>query len=51
MIDRITNNTLAAGTINLPIYSTRYISYSDGHYKKKRNTLNGHRSKVIWFTG
>ena len=52
LIDRITNNTLAAGMISLPIYSTRHISYSENTItRKKRNTLNGHRSKVIWFTG
>ncbi len=52
LIDKITNNTLAAGMLESIIKVSKNVFYSDSKItQKKRNILNGHKSKVIWFTG
>ncbi|MAQ91898.1 MAG: adenylyl-sulfate kinase [Rhodopirellula sp.] len=52
LIDKITNNTLAAGMLENIIKVSKNVFYSDSKItQKRRNILNGHKSKVIWFTG
>ena len=51
-IDRITNKTLAVGMINFALRRSHNIfTQKLDINKKSRQTLNGHKSKVIWFTG
>ena len=52
IIDRITYETLGAGMINFSMRRSDNIFQSDHVISKtKRNLLNGHKSKVLWFTG
>ena len=51
LIDRITNNTIAAGMVKKPVEKSSNIFLSKSISKKSRNYQIGHKSKVIWFTG
>jgi len=52
MIDRITNQTIAVGMIKFALRRSQNIFNQKLDINKKdRQTLNGHKSKVIWFTG
>lgn len=52
LIDKITNQTAAAGTIDFALRRASNIhKHSLEIDKQARNRLSGHLSKVIWFTG
>lgn len=52
IIDRITNQTIAVGMIKFSLRRSQNIYNQKLDVNKKaRQTLNGHKSKVIWFTG
>jgi bifunctional enzyme CysN/CysC len=52
LIDRMTNQTVAAGMINFVLRRSRFIfDQSFSITKEKRALLNGHSGKIIWFTG
>lgn len=52
LIDRFSNNTVAGGMINFALHRSQntYIQKLDVD-KHARRHMNGHTSKVIWFTG
>ncbi len=52
LIDRLTNQTVAAGMINFMLRRAKNIhKYKLDINKFDRQSLNGHQSKVLWFTG
>ncbi len=52
LIDRLNFNTIASGMIEEANFASQNTFSSYGAISKKnRNVLNGHKSKVIWFTG
>jgi bifunctional enzyme CysN/CysC len=52
LIDKITNNTIAAGMINFSLRRANNIHTQNLDItKKSRQRLNAHKSKVLWFTG
>ena len=52
MIDKLTNHTIAAGMINFSLRRSQNIyTQKLDITKKSRQILNGHKSKLIWFTG
>ncbi len=52
LIDRVNNNTLAAGMINKVSTNSKNIFYNSSTVSKNdRNKLKGHKSKVLWLTG
>lgn len=52
LVDRYTNNTIAAGMINHSLRRAQNIhKQSHSITSKDRENLNGHKGKVIWFTG
>ena len=52
LIDKITNQTSAAGTIDFALRRASNIhKHSLEIDKQARNRLSGHLSKVVWFTG
>ena len=52
IIDRITNQTIAVGMIKFALRRSQNVYNQKLDINKKaRQTLNGHKSKVIWFTG
>ena len=52
LIDRVNKNTIGIGMIEQQSSLPKNIFYSSGFISKKlRNISNGHKSKVIWFTG
>ena len=52
LIDRMSNQTVAAGMISFGLRrSSNIYNYSMDINKESRQQLNGHTSKVIWFTG
>ncbi|MGB1915683.1 MAG: sulfate adenylyltransferase subunit CysN, partial [Paracoccaceae bacterium] len=52
LIDRMSNQTVAAGMIKFSLRRARNVHMHKLDIKKSaRQSLNGHKSKVIWFTG
>ncbi len=52
LIDRITNQTVAAGMIKFPLRRSKSIFFHKLDIDKSaRNVLNGHKSKIFWLTG
>ena len=52
LIDRMSNQTVAAGMISFGLRrSSNIYKFTMGINKETRQQLNGHISKVIWFTG
>ena len=52
MIDRLTNQTIAVGMINFSLRRSQNIYNQKLDVSKySRQILNGHKSKLIWFTG
>ena len=52
LIDRLTNQTVAAGMINFALRRAKNIhNHKHAIDKTARRRLNGHNSKVLWFTG
>ena len=52
LIDRLTNQTIAVGMINFSLRRSQNIYNQKLDVNKiSRQTLNGHKSKLIWFTG
>ena len=52
LVDRYTNNTVAAGMINHSLRRSKNVHrQSLSVARADRERLNGHPSKVIWFTG
>ncbi len=52
LIDKYSNSTIAAGTINHGLRRSDNLSYQTFTVDKKaRRLLNNHSSKVFWFTG
>ena len=52
LVDRITFDTVAAGMIDFSmIRSSNIFKTKLNITQKERNLLNGHKSKVLWFTG
>jgi len=52
LIDKISNNTIAAGIINFSLHRAKNLSYQNLDIKKSsRHLLNSHVSKVLWLTG
>tara|TARA_A100001015_G_scaffold317069_1_gene433020 strand:+ start:4266 stop:6149 length:1884 start_codon:yes stop_codon:yes gene_type:complete len=52
LIDRISNHTVAAGMINFALRRSNNIhNYKQDINKVLRKSLNGHNSKILWFTG
>ncbi|ADE39775.1 sulfate adenylyltransferase subunit CysN [Candidatus Puniceispirillum marinum] len=52
LIDRISNQTVAAGMIKFALRRARNVHMHKLEIDKpSRQRLNGHKSKVIWFTG
>ncbi len=52
LIDRINLNTIASGMIKDANFASQNTFSSYGAIARKdRNFMNGHKSKVIWFTG
>lgn len=52
LIDRFNNNTIAAGMIRFSLHRSHNIHIQDLDIDKDaRRYMNGHTSKVIWFTG
>ena len=52
LIDKFTNLTVAAGTINHSLRRTANINWEKHDVEMAdRNKLLGHKSKIIWFTG
>ena len=52
LIDRVSNQTVAAGTINFALRRAKNIyKHKLEINKTSRQELNGHSSKVIWLTG
>ena len=52
LIDRFNNQTIAAGMINFSIRRAKNIHLHKLDINKSaREIMNGHKSKVIWFTG
>jgi bifunctional enzyme CysN/CysC len=52
LVDRYSNATVSAGMINFALRraaNVHHHAHSIG--KSERNRLNGHRGKVLWFTG
>ena len=51
-IDRLTNQTIAVGIINFSLRRSQNIYNQKLDVNKtSRQILNGHKSKLIWFTG
>ena len=52
LIDRITNQTVAAGMINFSLRRANNIHFQELNINRdSREKLNGHKAKVLWFTG
>ena len=52
LIDRLTNQTIAVGMINFSLRRSQNIYNQKLDVNKtSRQILNGHKSKLIWFTG
>jgi bifunctional enzyme CysN/CysC len=52
LIDRMSNQTVAAGMIKFSLRRARNVHMHKLDINKSaRQSLNGHKSKVIWFTG
>ena len=52
LIDKVSYKTVAAGMINHPLRRASNIHFNKLEIDKKaRRSLNGHTSKVLWFTG
>ena len=52
LIDRLTNQTIAVGMINFSLRRSQNIYNQKLDVNKiSRQVLNGHKSKLIWFTG
>ena len=52
LIDRFTNTTVAAGMINFALRRARNIHHQNLVIDKAaREALNGHKGRVLWFTG
>ena len=52
LIDKVNYHTIAAGMVNFVLHrSDNLHKQAFKVTKKNRNILNGHRGKVLWFTG
>jgi bifunctional enzyme CysN/CysC len=52
VIDRLTNNTVAAGMLRTPLRTSHNVHWQALEVTKSaRSELNGHRAGVLWFTG
>lgn len=52
LIDKMSNSTAAAGMINFSLRRSQNIHLQNLNINKEmRQKLNGHKSKILWFTG
>ncbi|MCP4789235.1 MAG: sulfate adenylyltransferase subunit CysN [Gammaproteobacteria bacterium] len=52
LVDRFSNATVAAGMIDFALRRAANVHHQDVSVNKNaRNRLNGHKGKVLWFTG
>ncbi|MFT6658325.1 sulfate adenylyltransferase subunit CysN [Maritalea sp.] len=52
LIDRLSNATLAAGTIEFGLRRAQNLTYQDFDVNRKtRSEMKGQTSKIVWFTG
>jgi len=52
LIDRLTNATLAAGTVDFGLHKAQNLTYQDFDVSRKtRSEMKGQTPRIVWFTG